>query len=428
MKLKDLVKIAAPIAIGSIAPGLMPGMNPILARGLASGVGSLVMGGKPKDALLAGALGAGVGAMFPGQQAGAEQMSELDASSKLANLNQSAMEQAAGLTKNVAENVVKGGAGTGAANTVAPVAADTMSAKLLESLGADKDNFLFKILNSQLGEGLAAGLVAQLLAGDDDDEVVGEFERRPFGAGGPGGKLGGINYAQGGAVPQLQQLSQVSAEMADKISDLAGGIAQGASQQGIGNPVAEAGRIDFNIGKPIGFGPGQDPAVTPGLGFPSTMPVKTMFGSGDGRLRMQPVPYMDIPLPAFFKDGGEAKNKNNQPSIMDVINKFKTIETPFGSGVTREQRLELLKRLGMVQTAARGGEMSFPRRNGGIDPSEGSGTKDDVPALLLAGEFVHTRESNEGLGKMMGAKTKDEAARKGIQAQYELMNAFERMA
>tara|TARA_B100000085_G_scaffold284983_1_gene319534 strand:+ start:136 stop:1104 length:969 start_codon:yes stop_codon:yes gene_type:complete len=322
MKLKDLVKIAAPIAIGSIAPGLMPGMNPILARGLASGIGSLVMGGKPKDALLAGALGAGVGALFPGQQAGAEQMSELDASSKLANLNQSAMEQAAGLTKNVAENVVKGGAGTGAANTVAPVAADTMSAKLLESLGADKDNFLFKILNSQLGEGIAAGLVAQLLAGDDDDEVVGEFERRPFGAGGPGGKIGGINYAE----------------------------------------------------------------------------------------------------------GGEAMKPKRQPTIMDIINKFKTIETPFGSGVTRDQRLELLKRLGMVQTAAKGGEMSFPRRNGGIDPSEGSGTKDDVPALLLAGEFVHTRESNEGLGKMMGAKTKDEAARKGIQAQYELMNAFERMA
>ena len=76
-----------------------------------------------------------------------------------------------------------------------------------------------------------------------------------------------------------------------------------------------------------------------------------------------------------------------------------------------------------------GGEPDFfPRRNGGIDPSEGSGTKDDVPALLLAGEFVHTREANEGLGKMLGAKTKDEAARKGIQAQYELMDTFERMA
>ena len=219
MKLKDLVKIAAPIAIGTIAPGLMPGMNPVLARGLASGVGSLVMGGKPKDALLAGALGAGVGAMFPGQQAGAEQLSKLDASSKLANLNQSAMEQAAGLTK----NVVKGGAGTGAASSVAPVAADTMSAKLLESLGTDKDNFLFKILNSKLGEGVAAGLVAQLLAGDDDDEVVGEFERRPFGAGGPGGKIGGIKYAQGGAVPSLMALSEASRKMADNVRQLTTG-------------------------------------------------------------------------------------------------------------------------------------------------------------------------------------------------------------
>ena len=365
MKLKDLVKIAAPIAIGSIAPGLMPGMNPILARGLASGVGSLVMGGKPKDALLAGALGAGVGAMFPGQQAGAEQLSGSDASSKLANLNQSAMEQAAGLTK----SAVKGGAGTGAASTVAPVAADTMSAKLLESIGIGSDNLLFKALNTKLGEGVAAGLIAQLLAGDDDDEVVGEFERRPFGAGGPGGKLGGINYAQGGAVPQLQQLSQVSAEMADKISNLAGGIAQGVSQQGIGNPVAEAGRIDFNIGKPIGFGPGYDPTVTPGLGFPSTMPVKTMFGAGDGRLKAQLVPDMAIPLPAFFKDGGSTY---------------------------------------------------FPRRNGGIDPAEGSGKKDDVPAMLMAGEFVMTRDAVKGMG--------DGNLRKGINRMYGMMDNLERMA
>jgi len=123
-----------------------------------------------------------------------------------------------------------------------------------------------------MGEGIAAGLVAQLLAGDEE-EPQGSYERRPFGQGGPGGQLGGINY---------------------------------------------------------------------------------------------------------MKDGGE-------PDF-------------------------------------------FPRRNGGIDPSEGSGTKDDVPALLLAGEFVHTRDANEGLGKMMGAKNKDEAARMGIQAQYELMDAFERMA
>ena len=63
-----------------------------------------------------------------------------------------------------------------------------------------------------------------------------------------------------------------------------------------------------------------------------------------------------------------------------------------------------------------------------VEKAYSSGTKDDVPALLLAGEFVHTRDANEGLGKMMGAKNKDEAARMGIEAQYQLMNAFERMA
>lgn len=332
MKLKDLIKVAAPVAIGAFAPGLMPGMNPIMSRALASGVGSLVMGGKPKDALLAGALGAGVGAMFPGQQAGAEQLS----GSKLAPgaMGGSYQSKAAA---DAATKIASGGAGTGAANTVAPVAADTMSAKLLESIGVGSDNLLFKALNTKLGEGVAAGLIAQLLAGDDDDEIVGEFERRPFGAGGPGGKLGGINYAQGGAVPQLQQLSQVSAEMADKISNLAGGIAQGVNQQG--------NMSDF--------------------GIPSTMPVKTMFGTGDGRLRMQPVPYMA----RGFEDGGSTY---------------------------------------------------FPRRNGGIDPAEGSGKKDDVPAMLMAGEFVMTRDAVKGMG--------DGNLRKGINRMYGMMDNLERMA
>ena len=268
LNLKDLVKMAAPAAIGAFAPAMMPGMNPFMSRALTSGLGSLLMGGKPKDAILSGVMG-GVGGQFlDGRKAAMQQ--GLGASSKLANLNQSAMEQAAGLAKKSAA----GGAGLGSSAASAPVA-KTMSGELLSSLGIageDEGNLLFKLMNSQLGEGLAAGLIAQLLAGDEEDEVAqGSFQQRPFGAGGPGGQLGGINY----------------------------------------------------------------------------------------------------------KNGGEAY---------------------------------------------------FPRRNGGIDPSEGSGTKDDVPALLLAGEFVHTRDANEGLGKMMGAKNKDEAARMGIEAQYKLMDAFERMA
>jgi len=425
MNLKSLIKTALPIAASTLAPSLAPGMNPFLSRALASGVGSLLMGGKPKDALLAGALGAGVGALFPGQQAGAEQMSGSGTQLPIGPSGKVSVDQ---MAKNAVENVVKGGAGTGAANTVAPVAADTMSAKLLESLGADKDNFLFKILNSQLGEGVAAGLVAQLLAGDDDDEVVGEFERRPFGAGGPGGKIGGINYAQGGAVPSLMALSEASRQMADNVRQLTTG-ATGMS----GPRMPTMGAFG---------GPEARPAMI------STMPTPTVMGGGSGAMTqgggafesdygrgqsvfqpaVSPFSPQNIRSGLFsglgqaipYKDGGEAKNKNNQPSIMDVINKFKTIQTPFGSGVTREQRLELLKRLGMVQTAKEGGEMSFPRRNGGIDPAEGSGTKDDVPAMLMAGEFVMTRDAVKGMG--------DGNLRKGIDRMYGMMDNLERMA
>ena len=67
-----------------------------------------------------------------------------------------------------------------------------------------------------------------------------------------------------------------------------------------------------------------------------------------------------------------------------------------------------------------GGATYFPRRNGGIMPSEGSGTKDDVPAMLTAGEFVLTRPAIKGLG--------DGNLDTGIQRAYSMMDKLERMA
>ena len=68
----------------------------------------------------------------------------------------------------------------------------------------------------------------------------------------------------------------------------------------------------------------------------------------------------------------------------------------------------------------KGGATSFPRRDGGIMPSEGSGTKDDVPAMLTAGEFVLTRDAVKGLG--------DGNLNSGIQKAYTMMDKLERMA
>jgi hypothetical protein len=270
MNLKDLIKVAAPAALSAFAPGigatLLPGVtNPALQQALVSGVGSMLLGNKPKDALISAALGGGLG--FLGGQAGAAKPEQLSGgtydSGPAAVMD---MARKTGLSPADAANKVAEQAAKNISTKTAPVSTDTMSADLLQKMGMDSDSLLFKFMNSKVGEGVAAGILAQLLAGGDEDEgpAPGSYELRPFGAGGPGGQIGGIRY---------------------------------------------------------------------------------------------------------MNDGGDTY---------------------------------------------------FPRRNGGIDPSEGSGKKDDVPAMLMAGEFVMTRDAVKGAG---GGDL-----RKGIGKMYDMMDNFERMA
>lgn len=276
INLKDIIKVAAPVAAGAFlgpaagtalqSVGLSSAAaSPFIRSALASGIGGLAFGQKPKDALRSALLG-GIGGQFmsgattPATQAGATTGSTF---SNKAALSGSPMAQTTASATTGAESSGIASAFRGAAPSAE---ANTLSGELLKSTGfagSDKGNLLFRLMNTQLGEGLAAGLLATLLAGDEEEEDSrGSFERRPYGQGGPGGQLGGITYAA---------------------------------------------------------------------------------------------------------DGGY-----------------------------------------------------FPRRNGGIDPSEGSGKKDDVPAMLMAGEFVMTRDAVKGAG--------NGNLREGIDKMYNMMNKFERMA
>ena len=197
MKLNDILKIAAPVVAGPMFGGMFPGMNPILSSALASGIGASVFGQKPKDALRSALLGGIGGAMFGGPQ----QAAQAGVSPSVAGMNPA-------IQKRVTDEAAAR-AGTGTARGIesvigrgsAPLETGklTMSGELLRSLelaGPEKGNMLFRLLNTNLGEGLAAGLVAQLLAGGDEEDgpAPGSYERRPFGAGGPGEQIGGINY------------------------------------------------------------------------------------------------------------------------------------------------------------------------------------------------------------------------------------------
>ena len=89
-----------------------------------------------------------------------------------------------------------------------------------------------------------------------------------------------------------------------------------------------------------------------------------------------------------------------------------TVSRPFGG--------EGDIRINIPNKYATGGyidDQYFPRRTGGIMPSEGSGQKDDVPAMLMAGEFVLTKDAVKGLG--------DGDSNRGIERAYSMMNNLE---
>jgi hypothetical protein len=276
MSLGKLLKKIAPIAISAFAgPSVGAGLgqlfgtsavNPFISRALTGALASKLGGGKTKDAVMAGLLSGGLGAMFGGgaeagstaTQIGASKAGTSGASKVFAGNPEIAKKMGVDAVSKVGTDVASEGIKkvvTGGGN----------SGSFLNMLGIGDDSLTGKFLGSGLGQGLTAGLLMQLLAGgEDEDDMRSEFERRPFGYGGPGGRLGGITYA--------------------------------------------------NMGGPMGF----------------------------------------------------------------------------------------------------------PRRNGGIDPSEGSGRKDDVPAMLMAGEFVLTKDAVKGLG--------DGNQRKGIQRAYNMMDKLEARA
>ena len=266
MSLGKLLKDIAPVLIGAtLGPGIGAqfGASPFISRAVTGALTSKLAGGKTKDALR-NALIAGVGGAAFDKFSGADQAVPTGGEGTIVR---SGSTQPPPSNPEIAKkmgvsSVPTEQASQKIAETFKP---RTFSAELLKSAGVGGDNLFARLLNTPLGEGLTAGLIAQLLAGGDEDEDTRTaFERRPFGQGGPGGQLGGITFAK------------------------------------------------------------------------------------------------------------------------------------------------------------QGGEMGFPRRTGGIDPSEGSGTKDDVPAMLMAGEFVLTKDAVKGLG--------DGNSRKGIERAYDMMDKLEARA
>jgi|TARA_R100001015_G_C4603532_1_gene158494 hypothetical protein len=201
--LGKLFKDFAPVLIGSaLGPAALgaTGMSPFFQRAVTGALASKLGGAKTKDALLAGALSGGLGAMFGGAgteagsqatQVGASKAGTSGASKVFAGNPEIAKKMGVDAGSKVGTDVASEG--------IKKVTTGGDSGSFLNMLGIGDDSLTGKFLSSGVGQGLTAGLLMQLLAGGDEDEDMrSEFERRPFGYGGPSGKLGGITYANMG--------------------------------------------------------------------------------------------------------------------------------------------------------------------------------------------------------------------------------------
>ena len=188
MSLGKLLKNIAPVLIGAtLGPGIGQtfGASPFISRAVTGALTSKLTGGKTKDALR-NALIAGVGGAAFDKFSGAEQAVPTGGEGTIVR---SGSTQPPAGNPEIAKRM--GVSSVPTEQTTQKVAEAfkprTFSAELLKSAGVGGDNLFSRLLNTPLGEGLTAGLLAQLLSGGDEDEDTRtSFERRPFGTGGPG--------------------------------------------------------------------------------------------------------------------------------------------------------------------------------------------------------------------------------------------------
>ena len=214
-------------------------------------------------------------------------------------------------------------------------------------------------------------------------------------------------YAQGGLVRGLMGLSNESRAMADSLRRLTTGSSGNGMMTGITSisnmtmPSSQTPQLSLNDMASLGFP------------TPQYMPMET--GQGVDQFG-RPMEGQVAKIRALEYDNSKF-DRNPPDRNRPVTHGDPTPEPLFkGLGAMAAGRPFM-----PMMNFKDGGEVDFfPRRTGGIGPGEGSGTKDDVPAMLMDGEFVMTRDAV----KAAGGGSID----KGIDNMYGLMRNLEARA
>tara|TARA_B100001057_G_scaffold127157_1_gene126122 strand:+ start:6064 stop:7569 length:1506 start_codon:yes stop_codon:yes gene_type:complete len=213
-------------------------------------------------------------------------------------------------------------------------------------------------------------------------------------------------YAQGGVVGGLMDLSNQSRQMADGLRSITTGSGGSGIMTGM-SPIN-------NMAMPSSQTSQLSLKDMASLGFPTPQYMPMDTGNGTDQFG-RPMESQSPAINQLTYDS--SKYERNQPDRNRPVTHGDPIRDIFqGLGAMAAGRPFM-----PMMNFKDGGEVDyFPRRNGGIGPGEGSGTKDDVPAMLMDGEFVMTRDAVRAAG--------GGSIDKGIDNMYGLMRNLEARA
>ena len=273
-------------------------------------------------------------------------------------------------------------------------------------------------LGSKAGKGAIANIIGRKLAGKKTnllrDALVGGIggnflldDTQNLGINQFFGGSGGGGAASGSSVKQALSSGGYAPELTHKTRPSQAAIDLAAKNKKINPVVKNAISSRFDNDKLLGYGKMLN-ALAPGLKLEGENSILgKLLGTRGGEALLSGLGAQL--LSSLFDE--------EEPDLAG-----ERARRPFGHGApTYVNTMRSLSP--QITTAAQGGEISpnyYPRRDGGIMPSEGSGARDDVPAMLTAGEFVLTKDAVRGLG--------NGNQEQGIAKAYNMMNRLEGMA
>jgi len=474
-----VIKKAAPIILSVGLNFIAPGLGTIAAGALGSGIGTLVQGGSLKDALKSAALGGAIGGLFSGVQGGiqgakagtgfgsgfkegvtgalpgAQSAAQSAAQNTISDVAKSSDMMVAELAETQSESILARAAGTSLNASGAPVTAqEALTAGMRQPPVGIPSTVVTAAAPAPVVTGQMANLGAQqqavmaggagapaAAAGATPDQIVADMAQRQAAA----------NAAQ----TQNELISQrVIPGFRDSVKDAfaPGGrnFAESmkdafipkrytakdffSSPEAFANASAaakeQAAKEALAYNTAAGMGPGiggalrsYAPLVAAGTavlgatgGFKAPeLETEMPFGgvTGQDLLEQNPELYRSGPL-------NYAPRETTQVASAPVVPYTRLARSPETQAAIAAYQPRRVS--APVAGAAQGGIMdsrNFPRRNGAIN-GPGTGTSDDIPAMLSDGEFVFTARAVKGAGN--GDREK------GIRKMYQVMRQFEGVA